>query len=67
MAEKAAAISSIRQVSNWIGGEVQTSTSDRFGDVYDSATGEKCAQVVMSNLADVNAAVAAAHAAFPDR
>jgi malonate-semialdehyde dehydrogenase (acetylating)/methylmalonate-semialdehyde dehydrogenase len=66
MAEKAAAINSIRQVSNWIGGDIQTSTSDRFGDVYDSATGEKCAQVVMSNLADVDAAVAAAHAALPE-
>jgi malonate-semialdehyde dehydrogenase (acetylating)/methylmalonate-semialdehyde dehydrogenase len=64
MAQKAAAIDAIRKVPNWINGEIQESASDRYGDVFDPATGERCAEVVMSNEADVDAAVAAAHAAF---
>jgi len=64
MAQKAAAIEAIRKVPNWINGQIQESGSDRYGDVFDSATGERCAEVVMSNEADADAAVAAAHAAF---
>ena len=64
MAQKAVAIEAIRKVPNWINGQIQDSDSDRYGDVFDSATGERCADVVMSNEADVDAAVAAAHAAF---
>jgi malonate-semialdehyde dehydrogenase (acetylating)/methylmalonate-semialdehyde dehydrogenase len=64
MVQKAAAMSAIRTVSNWINGEVQESASDRYGDVFDSATGERCAEVVMSTEADVDAAVSAAQAAF---
>ena len=64
MAQKAAAIKAIRKVPNWVNGEIKESSSDRFGDVFDSATGERCAEVVMSNESDVDAAVAAAHAAF---
>ena len=64
MAQKAAAIDAIRKVTNWIDGEVRDSASGRFGGVFDSATGERCAEVVMSDEADVDAAVAAAHAAF---
>ena len=64
MAQKATAIDAIRKVPNWINGEVHESSSDRYGDVFDSATGERCAQVVMSDEADVDAAVAAAKAAF---
>ena len=65
MAQKAAAIETIRQVGNWIDGEARESESDRFGEVFDSATGEQCARVVMSTESDVDAAVASAHAAFP--
>lgn len=65
MAEKAEAINPIRTVSNWIDGERRTSASERFGRVYNSATGTQCAEVVMSSEADVAAAVAAAEAAFP--
>ncbi len=64
MAQKAEAIDAIRKVTNWIDGEVRDSASGRFGGVFDSATGERCAEVVMSDEADVDAAVAAAHAAF---
>ena len=66
MAQRAEALDAIRKVSNWINGEIRESASDRFGDVFDSATGKRCAEVVMSEAADVDAAVAAAHAAFED-
>jgi len=65
MAQKAADVKAVRTVSNWINGEVQESSSERWGDVHDSATGEKCAQVVMSSESDVDAALAAAKAALP--
>ena len=64
MAQKATAIDAIRKVSNWINDEMRESASNRFGDVFDSATGKRCAEVVMSDEADVAAAVGAAHAAF---
>ena len=65
MAEKAEAVGAVRAVGNWVNGEVVDSTSDRYGDVFDSATGERCAQVVMSTEGDVDAAIAAAKAALP--
>jgi malonate-semialdehyde dehydrogenase (acetylating)/methylmalonate-semialdehyde dehydrogenase len=65
MAQKAEEVGAVRAVSNWINGEIQEAQSDRWADVFDSATGEKCAQVVMSSEADVDAALAAAKAALP--
>lgn len=66
MAEKAEAMKSIRTVTNWVGGRRRESTSGRFGKVFDSATGEQCAEVAMSSEADVAAAVLAAKEAFPE-
>jgi len=65
MAEKAAAINAIRNVGNWINGQMHDAGSGRSLDVFDSATGQQCASVAMSTEADVDAAVAAARAAFP--
>jgi malonate-semialdehyde dehydrogenase (acetylating)/methylmalonate-semialdehyde dehydrogenase len=65
MASQAEAVGALRTVGNWIGGEVRESSSDRYGDVHESATGELCARVVMSNEADVDAAIAAARDALP--
>lgn len=65
MAEKASAVGSIRTVGNWIDGGVKTASGDRFAAVHNSATGEQCASVVLSNAADVDAAVTAAATAFP--
>ena len=65
MAQKAENVGAVRTVTNWINGERQEAQSDRWTDVFDSATGEKCAQVVMSSEADVDAALAAATAALP--
>jgi malonate-semialdehyde dehydrogenase (acetylating)/methylmalonate-semialdehyde dehydrogenase len=64
MAEKATALKAVRNVSNWIGGEVRDASSGRDGDVHDSATGKLCAKVGMSSETDVAAAVSAAHQAF---
>ena len=64
MAQKAEALKNIRKVGNWIDGKVTASNSDRFADVFESATGERCAEVVMSNEVDVDAAVTSAKAAF---
>ena len=65
MAQKAEEVGTIRTVENWIDGERRPAQSDRHGDVFDSATGKKCAQVVMSTEADTEAAIASARAAFP--
>ena len=65
MAEKATAINTIREVSNWIDGKRVPASTGETLDVHDSATGQVCAQVAMSSEADVDAAVASARAAFP--
>ena len=65
MAQKAEALETIRKVGNWIDGAAVESDSDRVGEVFDSATGKQCAEVVMSTEADVDRAVASAKAAFP--
>ena len=65
MAEKAAALNAIRNVTNWVNGELQETSSDRSLEIFDSATAEQCASVAMSTEADVDTAVAAAKAAFP--
>jgi len=64
MAEKATALKAVRNIANWIGGEIRDTKSGRYGDVHDSATGKLCARVGLSNEADVDAAVSAAQAAF---
>jgi len=65
MAEKAAALTAIRAIPHWINGKNYESDSDRIGEVFDSATGEPCAEVVMASEADVNAAIEAAQDALP--
>jgi malonate-semialdehyde dehydrogenase (acetylating)/methylmalonate-semialdehyde dehydrogenase len=65
MAEKAAAIAAIRNVGNWVNEQMQAGSAGRSLEVFDSATGQQCASVAMSSEADVDAAVAAARAAFP--
>ena len=50
---------------HFIGGRPHEGTSGRFGDVYNPATGRVARRVALANAADVNAAIAAAAAAFP--
>ena len=56
----------LREVHHWINGQTVTGTSGRFGDVYNPASGEVQAKVTLATAAEVDAAVSAAAAAFPD-
>src|SRR5580704_11625367 len=56
----------VREVQHWINGRLVAGTSGRFGDVYNPASGEVQAKVAMATAAEVDTAVAAAAAAFPD-
>ena len=51
---------------HWIGGQNVASRSARYGDVTNPATGEVIRHVPLANAADVDAAVGAAPAAWPD-
>ena len=53
------------QIHNWINNQTSQSASTRHNDVTNPATGVVSKTVVLSSVDDVNAAVAAAHAAFP--
>ncbi|MGH9104187.1 MAG: aldehyde dehydrogenase family protein, partial [Acidimicrobiales bacterium] len=53
------------RVLHWIGGKPSEGASEARGDVYDPSTGRVSAQVHLGDERDVDAAVAAAVAAFP--
>ncbi len=55
----------VRTVSHWIGGKLTESESGRAGVVWNPATGEQQASVAFASVAEVDACVAAAKAAFP--
>ncbi len=55
----------MRQLEHWIGGQAVAATSGRTGPVFDPARGVQTAEVGLASPADVDAAVAAARAAFP--
>jgi malonate-semialdehyde dehydrogenase (acetylating)/methylmalonate-semialdehyde dehydrogenase len=50
---------------HWVGGSDHQSSGDRFSDVTDPATGATAARLALATPEDVDAAVAAAKAAFP--
>jgi malonate-semialdehyde dehydrogenase (acetylating)/methylmalonate-semialdehyde dehydrogenase len=54
----------MRTVTHWIGGKPATGESTRTGPVWNPATGERQAEVLLASRADVDAAVQAAAAAF---
>lgn len=56
----------VPQVSHWIAGARVQGVSGRFGDVYHPASGKVQAHVPLANEAEVDRAVAAASAAFPE-
>src|SRR5713101_1427252 len=56
----------LREVHHWVNGQTLTGTSGRFGDIYNPASGELQARVALATPAEVDTAVAAAAAAFPD-
>jgi malonate-semialdehyde dehydrogenase (acetylating) / methylmalonate-semialdehyde dehydrogenase len=53
------------RVNHWINGRRQAGTSGRSGPVYNPATGELAREVDFASVEEVDAAVAAAKAAFP--
>ncbi len=57
-------VATIRTIRHRIGGEETAGNSSRTAPVYDPATGEVQAEVVLAEPTDVDAAVAAARAAF---
>src|SRR4051812_33012992 len=55
----------MKRISHWVDGAVAAGASGRTGGVWDPATGERQAEVDFADVAEVDAAVAAARAAFP--
>ncbi|MGE8476568.1 MAG: aldehyde dehydrogenase family protein, partial [Paraburkholderia hospita] len=55
----------VRALTHVINGHPIDGTSQRFGDVFNPATGEVSSRVPLASVAEVDAAVAAANAAFP--
>ncbi|MEP6637806.1 MAG: CoA-acylating methylmalonate-semialdehyde dehydrogenase [Chloroflexota bacterium] len=53
------------RIRHWIGGRLVAGTSGRQGPVYDPATGTLTKHVDLASIEEVDAAVAAARAAFP--
>ena len=64
--ETADAGAELGRVSHWIGGRIVDGTSGRHGPVYDPATGRQAKWVDFASVEEVDAAVAAASAAFPE-
>ena len=52
-------------IGHFIGGSAMASRSERLSDVFNPATGAVTAKVALATSSELNAAVAAAHAAFP--
>ena len=53
------------RINHWIGGRIVPGESGRSGPVYNPATGEVAAEVDFASVEEIDAAVAAAKAAFP--
>jgi len=52
-------------INHWVGGATTAGTSGTFSEVTDPATGRVTAQLALASAEEVDAAVAAAKAAFP--
>ena len=56
----------MRTIEHWVAGKTTTGVSDRTAAVYNPATGEQQAEVLLADVSDVEAAIAAASDAFAD-
>jgi malonate-semialdehyde dehydrogenase (acetylating)/methylmalonate-semialdehyde dehydrogenase len=56
----------MRTIEHWIAGKPTAGTSERTAPVWNPATGEQQAEVVLGSVADVESAVAAARDAFAE-
>jgi malonate-semialdehyde dehydrogenase (acetylating) / methylmalonate-semialdehyde dehydrogenase len=54
----------VRTISHWVGGKLSAGTSSRRGPVWNPATGEQQAEVVLASTDDVHEAVRTAATAF---
>ena len=54
------------QITHWVAGARVVGASGRFADVYHPASGQVQARVPLADEAEVDKAVAAASAAFPE-
>jgi len=54
----------VKTLGHWINGRAEAGASTRVAPVWNPATGEQRANLMLATVADVNAAVAAASAAF---
>jgi malonate-semialdehyde dehydrogenase (acetylating)/methylmalonate-semialdehyde dehydrogenase len=50
----------MKDIRHWIGGKPSDRPSERWGEVYDPATGQQSGRVAFATEADVDAAVASA-------
>ncbi len=64
MSETDQGATQVRTLPHVIGGQAIAGASGRFGDVFNPALGEVTARVPLASVAEVDAAVAAAKAAF---
>ena len=55
----------VKPINHWIGGKTYAGTSGRSGAVYNPATGLQTGAVDLASVEEIDAAVAAAKAAFP--
>ena len=62
----AAVTTELRLIDHWIGGESVRGSSGRKGPVYNPATGEQAGEVSFASIEEIDRAVAAAKAAFPE-
>ena len=56
----------MRTIEHWIAGKATAGTSERTAPVWNPATGEQQAELVLGSETDVQAAIAAARDAFPE-
>jgi len=56
----------VRTVQHWIAGKATTGTAERTAPVFNPATGEQQAEVLLGSETDVDAAITAASEAFPE-
>ncbi|MEP7223682.1 MAG: CoA-acylating methylmalonate-semialdehyde dehydrogenase [Actinomycetota bacterium] len=62
----AAVTTELKLIGHWIGGETVRGESERKGLVYNPATGEQSGEVNFASVEEIDRAVAAAKAAFPE-
>jgi malonate-semialdehyde dehydrogenase (acetylating)/methylmalonate-semialdehyde dehydrogenase len=55
-----------REITHWINGKAVAGTSGRFSDVFNPSTGQVQARLPLATDAEVDTAIAAAAAAFPE-